>query len=221
MSDDQGFTYDPKTGRYRNAATGRFLTQATVTSLRNEFVGARSAGMVNLVTGLLPIDHAADPLAWMAGMRQIETAAWREIQRTYAAQVVFGRGGLGQMTSRERLLVQTSLEEQRGYWNRFMAQAQAGGMSRDQVAHRASLYVDASTRVFEEARAMALDITLPAYPGDGGTDCMMGCKCTWDIRVKKHTVEATWHIGGSVKPCAGCASRARQYSPHIIERSTE
>ena len=55
---------------------------------------------------------------------------------------------------------------------------------------------------------------MPCYPGDGGTECLSNCRCSWDITQTETAIEATWEV--NAEACPGCVARGERYSPYVV-----
>jgi hypothetical protein len=220
--EDSSWDWDRKSRRYRGKDTGRYMSHGQVTNLRDKYTDARRTTIRSLVRETLPLNAKADPLSWNVGVRVLREKGWREVERSMIAQYTFGRGGTNAMTSADRVIVQQMLRDQKGYWDRFMMEAlQSPDMSMEYAANRATMYADASTAFYERGRETAFDIRLPGHPGDGGTECLSRCRCSWEIVERKTKVEAIWHANGGDNVCDGCRGRAAQWSLLTFERVTE
>lgn len=215
-NNDPGWSWDTTSRRYRNTASGRYLSHRDVVKLRDRFTDARRQGTLDLFARYLPPNAATDPLGWNVGVRYLREKGWQEVERSMIAQYTFGRGGKNAMTGDDRVTLQRMLRNQKTYWDGFLTEALEGRMSRDAAANRATLYDDASTTFYETGRESAFSITLPAIPGDGGTECKVKCRCSWRIVRRKNWTDATWKtVPGDI--CSGCLSRASQWAPYRID----
>ena len=70
---------------------------------------------------------------------------------------------------------------------------------------------------FEVGRAGAFQVQLPAYPGDGSSECMVNDKCYWDVRldIPNGQVLATW-VRTAAESCPTCIKRAVEWNPYTI-----
>lgn len=218
-SEDTGWEWDVPSKRYRRKSNGRFLSHTQTRTLRDRFTDAQRSDIDTFVRTYLPATPGEDPVAWATGMRHIEDAGWRKIEKTMTTQYTFGRGGVNAMTSEDRAIVQRLLNGQQSYWQRFMREARAGdGMSVDRVAARATMYTDAATSFYERGREAAFNIELPGMPGDGTCHGLSRCRCSWELVEKRDHVEARWHTGGS-DPCPVCVDRASTWSSVRFDRA--
>jgi hypothetical protein len=137
---------------------------------------------------------------------------------------MLGRGGKHAMTRADRKIVKQLLKEQETYLRAFTRAVERaihnGELSRDQIAHRASLYFDSTRYAHERAKGESWGVgrDLPGYPCDGGTECLGRCNCHWSFRETKKQIKATWRLTPGSKTCAGCGTRASEWAPFVIEK---
>lgn len=155
------------------------------------------------------------------------TANWERrmldaIARGHAAAAIAGeaeRGIVGRGRAAlakwlgERALPKTTQDEikravagQVLYLRNFAADVQAGRLSDAQIAARAGLYAGATRASYSKGRWSGKG--LPAYPADGGTACLVNCKCSWVERGGM----MYWELG-TAEHCPDCESRAAQWRP--------
>lgn len=205
--------YDPRSNRYRNLRTGRFIGPAELRELRDAFADA--------------LARESDRLAERLVNREISLAQWVTQMRTlvkdsfiaqYAAQV----GGLANMTQADygRIGAMLAGRGERGqYWylQRFAGEIADGSLTPAQIAARAQMYMGASVQAAEQGRASLLGLRLPAYPGDGTTRCLTNCRCSWRIDDGGLVWYATWVLG-MAEHCADCLTRAKTWAPLVISK---
>lgn len=59
-------------------------------------------------------------------------------------------------------------------------------------------------------------LPLPAMPGDGTSQCLGNCKCSWDVKVVDEEAgdyDCTWVYGETEDHCQTCIVRAREWRP--------
>lgn len=64
---------------------------------------------------------------------------------------------------------------------------------------------------------------LPAMPGDGTTQCIVRCKCSWrpeGLNEKTKTGDWYWELGSTDESCQTCQVRARTWNPIRIENGS-
>lgn len=133
--------WDPRSARYRNLDTGRFVSQKQV------------AEWAALSIEASPVIRWADQLA----SERLSVGAWQaqmraEIKAEYIRQYLAGRGGLEQMTPRDWGSIGGMLAEQYKYLDGFAAEIASGNLSAGQVAQRSTMYVNSGREAFERAR---------------------------------------------------------------------
>ncbi len=99
-----------------------------------------------------------------------------------------------------KALVNNQLEYLKGFTD------EAGDMSDAAVAARAGLYAGSVKGSYWKS---AIDASLPAYPGDGSSECLGNCGCAW----QQSGDEYTWVLG-KADNCATCAQRAGEWAPY-------
>lgn len=194
--------------QYQDADTGKFISQSRVRALmqrfENNFKGETRRISDRLSQGEISIQR------WVTEMRQA-------VKDAYVVQYTVGKGGLGNMAQADWGRIGGLLKGQYAYLNQFAAQVAGGGLTPKQIAARAALYVDSSTQAFERGKAASHGITgLPAYPGDGSTECMANCRCYWDIKRDGTTYTATWKLS-SAEHCQTCTDRAASWVDLVYE----
>lgn len=205
------WVWEPRTHRYRNTASGRFVGARQMVQLRDTFIEAQKARTADLAA------------RWASG--ELTTAQWREgmrlvIKQTYIDQYVMAKGGRGQLTQADYGRIGALVKEQYKFLQGFERDLKNGQMtSAGQVAYRAALYVDSATSSFERGRAEALGAPkLPQYPGDGATVCRTSCKCHWEIERVTGGWLAYWRLGPvKTEHCPDCYRNAGVWNPLVVE----
>jgi hypothetical protein len=191
------FSYSLESHRYRDDTSGRYLSVAQVREVRGEFVAAQKEAARGL-GGLLSRGEVTRD-QWESGMRGL-------VKETHIAQAILGKGGRDQMTPADWGRVGAELRGQYGFLGQFAGETAA--LSEAQIAARAEMYVSASNAAYERARAADQGANdLPAYPGDGSSECLSGCTCSWDFDEDG----ATWTLGDSKESCETCLGRASDW----------
>ena len=152
----------------------------------------------------------------------ISAPSWRDGMRTaikdaYISHYLAGRGGRNNMRSSDWGRIGGLLSSQYRYLNNFVNDILAGDMSEAAIVARARLYIESATQAAERAKAADRGLVLPAYPGDGTSECMANCKCEWSLIELDTRWEATWLLSAA-EHCQTCIERARLWAPLIIEK---
>lgn len=148
-----------------------------------------------------------------------------EVKRLHVAAYVAGRSGTwGEITPQQwgRLgpIIRFQYSKLRGWRDELQRTPRdADGtltISEAKLLQRAGYYRSAATQSFERGLVdeigLASDV-LPAYPGDGTTDCMTNCVCRWAIRIlnkARGDFNASWRLGNA-EHCPTCRKRARSW----------
>lgn len=206
--------WDRAVGRYRNP-DGTFLSAQRVLDLRNAVVDKAQAD-ARAISARLSSGEITSA-RFVMEMRDL-------IKTSYGAQYVFGRGGFKQMADSDWTVLGAEVSRQYRYLDGFSAAivASANGsgpkLSEAQVSARADMYVNGGVQAHSRGLATAWGVDLPCHPGDGGTECLTACKCSWQIDVADGVKVATWVTGGS-NPCTGCMGRAGMYQSLVLGSS--
>ena len=79
-------------------------------------------------------------------------------------------------------------------------------MSDAAIAARANMYAGASRATYYKS---ATEADLPAYPGDGSSECLGNCGCSWEQGGDGYS----W-IRGKTDSCATCLRRESEWAPY-------
>lgn len=203
------FTWEAATHRFRRS-NGTFVSPDDLRALRESYLEQEKALNVKLAQRLF--NREIDLTQWQKEMRD-------SLKRTYTTQYLLGIGGKQQMTPGDYGLIGNRLRPQYKFLRQFARSIQNGEYTVDQVASvaaRQQLYAMSSNQMYERARAKSWRVKLPAYPGDGSSDCLTNCKCSWEIVEEKGKVKAYWRLS-SAEHCPTCTNRAGQWNPLVIE----
>jgi len=141
------------------------------------------------------------------------------LKDVYRNEYLLGRGGRQNMTASDWGKLGAMLKKQYQYLNGFARDIQAGKVSEGQMARRAQMYFDSSRQAFERGKSSATGMPdLPAYPGDGQTQCLSNCQCTWDIEETNTEWRATWSLGAA-EHCPDCVANAARWNPLVYQRT--
>lgn len=144
------------------------------------------------------------PAAWLRGMEA-------SIARAHTAATISGIADRTGVTPRglsraERADLERAIAAQRPYLTRFAQDVRAGTLSEAQIQARADLYAGPVRRTYSESRWA--NVKLPAHPGDGSSECLAWCKCSWALRDDGYY----WELG-TAEHCPTCNSRAASWAP--------
>jgi hypothetical protein len=203
------FFWDAARQRYREA-NGRFVSTARVNALRDQFLDERHAAVRSLTGGLFDAKTSLED--WQHAMLD-------ELKALYIAEYALGRGGLKQMDAADWDMLSDLLAAQQDFLNAFANDVAFGTQTQAQAENRATLYVDSAIQAHERGKAVAYGLPeLPAYPGDGATQCLTRCRCNWRIEPTETGWSCTWEVADDEGTCSGCHDRGAQWAPLLIER---
>lgn len=139
------WSYDPRTARYRDSRTGRFLAHETIVQIRDTF-----AERVRVEMGKVTDAYQSGRLS--AG--EWKTAMRGQLKNSTIASYELGKGGGEQMTAADYGRVGRALRDQYAYLEKFAAQVPQ--MTPEGVSVRAQLYAETAIGAYETGRAQAL-----------------------------------------------------------------
>lgn len=134
--------WDEAVSRYRDVATGRFLSRASVQSMLEKSLSAAF--------------NAADTLAGYVANGTISTvdasaALWNEIRGEYIRQYLAGIGGKQVMTAADWGSVGNALREQRGWFDKFVKEWP--NLSEGQIKMRVQMYINSAREAYQRAKS--------------------------------------------------------------------
>jgi len=200
--------YDAGSRRYRDKRTGRWLSHNRMIAMRDDYVAAYETRVAGLAERVMSGDMTLQQ--WERGMRT-------ELKSLHIGQYELGRGGRKAMTQSDWGRLGAEMRKQYGYLNGFASEVATGSLSPAQVATRSQLYVEASTASYERGRAAAHRLVLPAYPGDGSTQCRVNCKCHWRITEDQTKWDCYWTLG-QAEHCEDCVTRSQTWAPYTYPK---
>ena len=149
--------------------------------------------------------------------RQFEAAMRDLVAEVHIASYAAGRSGRWQdIEAAEWRRVERTLEQQFAFLRGFRDWvAETPEVSEARIYQRSRLYGAASRQSFERGALAEIGLTceLPAYPGDGTTDCRANCVCRWSVRVlstARGDYDASWRMGAA-EHCRQCRRRSRAW----------
>lgn len=173
MASDR-WVWDSSVKRFRDQETGRMVRADTIRSLRDRFIESQEQ-LVGELAGALTREEVT--------LQQWEIAFRQLILRVLTAEYLLGRGGRQAMTQRDWGTIGALAKAQYEFARRFAADLAAGTLeTQAAVEGRMAMYFGSAREAHEIGRSEAYGMPrLPAYPCDGGTSCLTGCKCSWSI----------------------------------------
>jgi len=138
----------------------------------------------------------------------------RAIRELHSSVAAIGKGGWDKMTWADWGRLGPVMKDQYRYLHGFAEAIAANkeSISIDAIKARARMYGNAGG--FSSIVVQAGDVfatKLPWLPKDGSTECLVGCKCYWELIVigedkEWKTVQATWRLRPA-EHCDDCIDR--------------
>lgn len=212
------WAYDTRSHRYRvttegaqalGRKAGTYIAEKRIVDLRDRWIDV-AKGRTDALAG----QYARGQLSleqWREGMRQ-------EIRTNFINEYMLGHGGRNSMTPSDWGRIGQRVQVQYRYLDNFVNEIAAGNLSDAQIAARARMYVEASSAAFEQGNARARGAPdLPAFPGDGSTQCRSNCKCHWRLVESEREWRCYWQIAPA-ENCDDCLTRAGRWNPLIVPK---
>lgn len=197
------WTYDPEDHTYSSGSKSLDLAGTDLPEAMLLLI-ARTSARVEAITERLLAGQT--PVAtWEADLRDT-------LDRAHLAAYAAGRGGFAQMTDADREALSGAVVEQYGFLRGFAEEIGAGALTAAMIASRVKLYAGAIYASGERGRAAAWSLRLPAYPGDGSTQCRVNCRCRWEFAVEEDRPVAYWRTS-LVESCQDCIGRSGAWAP--------
>ena len=162
-------------------------------------------------------ETASDSAAALAA-NEISLQRWqlnfrRDLKQSYIDQYLLAKGGRQNMTQSDWGSLGGMLRNQYQYMNRFAEEIASGRLTEGQVRVRMDMYFKSSRQANERAAIRARGMPdLPAYPGDGSTQCLTNCRCSWQVSENEDEWLAYWTLGVA-EHCPDCVQRAGDWAP--------
>lgn len=204
------WTWDQAVRRYRNPATGRFVSTQTMIGLRDQFIDLQKERVASLTQQM--VDRKLTRVEWELAMRN-------EIRISHIDMYVMGHGGRNNMTQRDWGILGRELRDQYGYLQRFAEDVSAGKLSPAQARVRSQMYIGSATQSYERGLAEAWGLPrLPQYPADGQTICRANCQCHLEYEDADNAVHVFWVLG-QAEHCEDCVALADEWSPLEVAKT--
>ena len=201
------WVWNQLTKRYRNSKTKKTVTNNTMIRIRDDYVD-EVRNFTKLTDDL--INSRITVQEWLLEMR-------KRVRNANSAEYMLARGGRNAMFQTDLDALAEIIKEQFGFLQQFGEDIRAGNLSASQITARSEMYMEASTRSHEQAKAASYGIELPEYPADGNQICKARCRCRWEINVTADKTEAYWLLNVAAKHCDSCLSNAARWAPYTVE----
>lgn len=182
---------------------GRFVAQAELWRLSEKSIASTTTELREAALNLPPAEF--------------DKLAKRLIKLEVCKQYTLGIGGKDGLTQVDYGVMGGVIADQYRYFDKMMAEYEAGNISPQEVARRIAMYVNSTREAFNRALVRARGLpNLEFYPGDGSCLGKTNCKCTLEMHFRNNRHEVYWVLGVS-EHCGVCEDRAHEWSPLIVE----
>ena len=198
------WVWDERVQRYRDPATGRFVSLKDAEILREIFMDKQKAKLAGYVT-----DYANDAIT----LQTYRDNVARTIKDTYIDMYAMGAGGRNNLTQADWGRIGAMVKEQYQYLDNLFLQIERGEITHAQALARLNMYINSANEALWKAHTRGLSFTLPAYPGDGSTQCLTNCKCSWKIEKVPGGYDCYWIVNLLAENCPDCIRRGVEWNP--------
>lgn len=190
--------YDPKSSRYRNLDSGRFMSTKAVVKIRDDIVEKATVEARTLAGRVANGTLSAGDFG--SEMRKL-------IKTVHGAQYSLGRGGVNALTRRDIGGLGRTLKAEYGFLDGFVRDLAAPNLDAAKVAARAELYMESSIKSYERGRASALGVKTP----QNVPPLHPACRCSLDYQTEDGKPVVYWRVADG--PCPACTAMASAYNP--------
>ena len=195
--------WDDSAQRYRGS-DGRFIGVAQMQELREVFMNQQKLRLADLTTQFN---------SQQITFEQFRDATKLIIKDTYIDMYAMGAGGRNNLSHRDWGRIGAMLKEQWKFLRGMFADIAKGKLSVEQIINRLAMYINSANEALWKALTRDLGFELPAYPGDGSTECLVNCKCEWRIDKVPEGYDCYWIIDPEAENCPTCQQRAAEWNP--------
>ena len=145
-TDNPRYEWSSKTLRYRDNATGKFISRQTANELSRQRIELLKTDLTTI--SQLLIDNKINLKTW-----QLETA--NALKILHSQQYVLGKGGLSQIRKEDYLAIGRELKIQYKYLRNFANDINNGNLTEGQFKARSRMYADAAIVSYHRGAAAA------------------------------------------------------------------
>jgi len=196
--------WDDSAQRYRDPTTGRFVGVSQMQDLREVYMDQQKAQMSSFTRA-----YAAKEITLTKYYDQVVNT----LKNTYIDMYAMGAGGRNNLSQRDWGRIGAMLKEQYKYLRTMFEQIASGQISPAQASARLAMYINSANEALWKGITRDYPFQLPAYPGDGSTECLTNCRCEWDIVEVPGGYDCYWIIDPEAENCDSCQVRAGDWHP--------
>lgn len=157
------------------------------------------------------VSRATDALEQGGDVTNWRDTMARLLTRYSAAALQAGQDG-APLGDAGKAAVTKQVQAQLGFLDGFTAEIQDAATFEQGWKARAEMYAKSIAAPYWTGRTKLLP--LPAVPGDGSTQCLTNCGCSWDVQQLDGdgNYDCYWRLG-KAENCQSCVQRARDWAP--------
>ena len=197
------WTWDERVNQYRDNATGRFIGAFEMNLRRNEFIDQQHSVLIG---------HTQSYADGNISIDQFRDLAKTTIKDTIIDMYAMGAGGRNSMSPADWGRVGAIVKDQYKYLRGMFDQLARGELSVAQLNARFKMYLNSANEALWRGITSNYPFTLPAYPGDGGTECLVNCRCEWDIVEVTGGYDCYWRLNAD-ESCGDCIDHSNEWNP--------
>jgi hypothetical protein len=158
------------------------------------------------------------------------TESTKELTKMYIRALIWGRGGITNVTAGDWGAMVDLLREQIKFFEDYTQEIELDRISEHEAHRRLLMYANSARAAYEMGSLTASGVPLTAVrripqPGDGSTDCKTNCKCHWRVE-DDYAIESNgervfigwrlyWELGAA-DHCETCLDRRDNWYPLVI-----
>ena len=146
----------------------------------------------------------------------------KNIRNSMIAEYLLGIGGKNTLDILDIENLKRFIRDQWQYFQKFAEEIRNGELSGAKILQRISMYGEAVTQGYEQAKGKSHGIVLPEYPADGNQQCFMNCRCHWQLEddpADTNYVLATWTLNPLAEHCQSCLDNSRKWNPLRVRKT--
>ena len=170
MAEQRRWVFETGTQRYRDLATGRFLSNTDVIGIVNGIADRTTGDPVTTINTMLA-DGRLNTADWKTGFA-------RQIKNAYIQQAELAAGGRSQMTPQMWGSVGGSVREQYRYLDKFAKQIESKQLTPVQIEARTKMYINSSRESFwriKDMKARGTGMTEERWVDEGDSNVCGPC----------------------------------------------
>jgi len=195
--------WDERVNQYRDTATGRFIGVEQMMFRREEFMDGQKA-LLNEYT-----DKYYNNEIYFEDFRTIFK---NTIKDTIIDMYAMGAGGRNSMSQADWGRVGAIVKDQYQYMRVLFDKLGKKEITIGQFKARLNMYINSANEALWRGINSNYEFKLPAYPGDGSTQCLVNCKCYWEIIAVAGGYDCYWRLE-QAEHCEDCIQRSNEWNP--------